>query len=232
MGNSSLGCSVEDKEVEDEPSKSTMLATCSEQVLPALEVGSARLRDGRLGDCCVEDSEREFYVRFPSSFAEDEVSATFWNGIQGKTPPDTNLTSHSAICDNVAISLYDGKENDPNSEDGEHIMEEVTYELVEPITCVQHHSEKDTEDSTVETWASMNFNKRKAAVQVMKGWVQQEGCTESASISTQASQSDNMQLGELLATSTVIHAISPPPHAPTTVGAPVCFDKNVSAQAH
>merc|ERR1712007_158871 len=115
---------------------------------------------------------------------------------------------------------------------GEHTIEEVTYRVDEQAALVQHYSEKDTEVSTVETSASMNFNNRKAAMQAMNGLVQPEEGTGSANIPVQESDCEDEQLSEHLPTSTVINAISPPPHAPTAVGASACFDKNAPTQAN
>jgi len=200
-------------------------------VLATSAAHGACFRDGQLGVCCGEESERD--ITFPSCFAKDEapVCSWAWNGERQKLP-DMNLTSHMAACDNVTLNLWEEVGNDPDGEDGEDIMEEVTYRLQGHSTYIHHYSEKDTEVSAVETWASRDFNKRKAAMQVMNGLVQQEGGTKSDSISAQASDSDDELLGKLFATSTVINAISPPPHAPTSVGALACSDKNVPTQAN
>merc|ERR1712007_282383 len=131
-----------------------------------------------------------------------------------------------AACDDVIANLWDEVENDPDGEDGKPILQEYTYTLQENASRVEHYSEKDIDVSDVETWASKNFDSFKAAMQVIKG------DTRSVCVSGQESGSDDEQLGALLTTNMVIKALSPPPQAPTAVGAPVCFDRNVPTGAH
>lgn len=231
MGNSSLGCSL-DEEAQYELRRSTL--SCSEQALPAFVARNTPLGDGR--SCWAEESERELRatVHIPDRFMEAEAAAPSYKGPQRKALPDMKLTARIATCDGTeGLCLWEEATNDPDSveSDGEHILEEVTYRLHEDAARVQHYSETDIDVSSVETWASMNFNRRKAGLQLMNGLTQQDGGSVGAdSISTR--ESDSLGLCcEPVAATMAIRAISPPPHALTPVGVPAAFDRKAPAQA-
>merc|ERR1719502_1324910 len=93
-------------------------------------------------------------------FAEDEALLTSGKRSRKKTFLDRSVASKFPVCDDVTVNFSD--------EDGNY---------------------PDGEDQDVESWASMNFNQRKAemrskgAMQAMNGLVQRGGSAGSASIS-------------------------------------------------
>merc|ERR1712137_131244 len=178
--------------------------------------------------------ERELLAGFhiPDRFMDYEAAVPLGKRPQRQALPNMNLMSRFAACDATeGLNLWVEVEATNNTVVAEPLLEEVTYRLREDVPRIQQHNDKEIDVSSVETWESMNFNRRKAAMQRMNGLTEREANAVGADgISTRGSDFLDRCSGPIAA-STVIRAISPPPHAPTPVAISDNVNRKVLTQA-